>query len=41
VPAVALGSWDIDGLDKVGSPEQAVTRALELAGADRAVGERT
>jgi len=41
VPAVALSSWDIDGLDSVDSPELAVTRALELAGAGRAVGDRT
>ena len=30
-PVVGLGSWDIDGVVRVDSPEEAVRRALELA----------
>jgi uncharacterized protein (TIGR00725 family) len=30
-PVVGLGSWDIDGVARVDSPEEAVRRALELA----------
>jgi uncharacterized protein (TIGR00725 family) len=30
-PVVGLGSWDVDGVVRVDSPEEAVRRALELA----------
>lgn len=35
VPVVGLATWEIDGVQAVGDPEAAVTRALELAGARR------
>jgi uncharacterized protein (TIGR00725 family) len=33
VPVVGLDTWSIDGIEHVGSPEEAVVRALERAGA--------
>lgn len=31
VPVVGLGTWEIDGIEQVSSPADAVARALELA----------
>lgn len=36
VPVVGLGTWDIEGIDRVQSAAAAVERALELAGRTRA-----
>jgi hypothetical protein len=32
VPVVGIGTWDIDGIDQVQAPPEAVARALALAG---------
>jgi uncharacterized protein (TIGR00725 family) len=32
VPVLGLGTWEIDGVEQMSSPEDAVVRALELAG---------
>jgi diketogulonate reductase-like aldo/keto reductase len=31
VPVVGLGTWEIDGVEEMSSPADAVARALELA----------
>lgn len=31
VPVLGLGTWEIDGIERVGSPADAVARAMELA----------
>jgi uncharacterized protein (TIGR00725 family) len=36
VPVVGLGTWELDGVQRVQAPEEAVERALELAGRGRA-----
>jgi uncharacterized protein (TIGR00725 family) len=38
VPVIGLDTWDIEGIETVRSPADAVDRALELARAPRAVG---
>ncbi len=32
LPVVGLGTWDIDGIEPASQPDEAVARALELAG---------
>jgi uncharacterized protein (TIGR00725 family) len=36
VPVVGLGTWELEGVQRVQSPDEAVERALDLAGRGRA-----